>query len=402
MANENNPIPSSGDKPVANGQDAEPRRSLRDIAEAAYEDLSADEGVSDQQPETEDDPGRNTRPRDTQGRFRSRESGEAADDEQSTQPRDDEIDQAQATPHPAAQEARSSEAPANWSQGDREAFAKLPQEGQQFLLRRHSEMEGDYQRRVQATARAAEFAEALAPVFRDPVVSGSLQQARISPYDAIVQWAGFHRRAMSPNVMERVGLLNELAKRMQIDPAVVAQNRPATGAPANGQLSAQDLQDPAIRFFADTIGKTSSEVMQLRAALQGMQQQGAARQQAEQVRQARWNIDQVADEVGKDGQRLRPDFDTVLPQIVELMRINPQRDIREAYETARWMTPEVRQNLVARERQAVEHRHSDQRAAQQVRSNVRGRTSPVAKPDASQQRKGLRASIEASADEIGY
>jgi hypothetical protein len=263
-------------------------------------------------------------------------------------------------------------------------------------------MEGDYQRRVQANARAADFTNALEPVFRDPLIYGSLQQAGLGPYDAIVQWAGFHKRAMSPEMNDRVNLLFELAHRIGVDPAVFAPSAPAPGTVPPGTLTEKDLADPAIRFFADHIGRTTNEVAQLRNALHTMQKAAADQQAQETLKVHRWGIDSFADEKGPDGQPLRPDFDLVLPQLIELFHVNPQRDLREAYETARWMNQEVRTRMVNAERQAVEQKAQNQRAAQAVRSNVRGITSPVSKPPNTGNSKGLRATLEGAADEIGF
>jgi hypothetical protein len=378
--------------PAPNGAAEPPRQSLREIAEAAYDDLTA-EPSGDAAAEPQVDEG--AQARDARGRFVPKESGtepgEAAG-QKPTQPREDQTQPQDA--HPAPQ-GSSSEPPANWNAADKETFAKLAPEGQQFLLKRHSEMEGDYQRRVQQVRGAAEFTEALAPVFNDPVLSGSMQQSGMTPYGAIREWAGFHKRALSPNPEDRVQLLFDLAARMQIDPAVFATSR--SGQPG---LPEEALADPAIKFFADHLGRTSTEVQALRAQIQYMQEQAAAGQRDEAVRVTRWGIDAFADEKGPDGKLLRPDFDQVIDQIVDLIRINPERDIREAYETARWMAPATRQTMLDAQRNSVEQKQSNQRAAQAVRSNLRGMTSPVAKP-ASDTPKGLRATIEAAAEEIG-
>jgi len=99
---------------------------------------------------------------------------------------------------------------------------------------------------------------------------------------------------------------------------------------------------------------------------------------------------------------LHPHFDAVLPHIIELFKANPQRDLREAYETAVWMDSQTRSGLLQRERQSVAQQQSAQRAAQQVRSNTRGRTSPVAPPPRPEgQKRSLRETLEAAADQVG-
>jgi hypothetical protein len=390
--------PNSGaTQPNGAAEPAAKPTSLRDIAEAAYDELIDGADAPEGEPAPSEPP---AQPRDERGRYASKD---AATGEQPatapTQPRENEGQQPEGPTQPAA--AVSSEPPANWSAADRETFARLAPEGREFLLRRHSEMEGDYQRRVQANARAAEFTSALEPVFRDPVIAGSLQQSGASPLQAISEWAGFHRRAMSPNVDDKVHLLFELAARMQIDPAVFAPS--PSGPQGQPPLSEADLKDPAIRFFADHIGRTSNEVQSLRQQLISMQQADANRQNAEAIKVSRWSIDSFADEKGADGKPLRPDFDQVIDQISQLLTANPNLDLREAYETARWMNPATRQTLVAAEKARVEQAEANKRAAQAVRSNTRGITSPVSKPaDDPSKPKSLRDTIEEAAEEIGF
>lgn len=311
-----------------------------------------------------------------------------------TQPRPD--DQQVEPPHPApSQDGRSSEAPANWTAADRDAFAKQTPEGQAFLLRRHSEMESDYQRRVQATRGAAEFTQALLPVFQDPVLAGSLMQSKASPFDAIVQWAGFHKRAVSPNVGDRLSLLQEMASRMGIDPAAIATSRPGPG-----QLTKEDLDNPAIRHFADAFSRQSSETQQLRAIVQQLQDGYRAQQQEQQVRVARWSVDSFAEEKGSDGKPLHPYYDEVINEIIMLYRINPEREMPEAYETACRMNPVVNERIISDRIRQYQQQNDNQRAVQAVRSNVRGLTAPVAKP-ALPAPKGLRSLVTEIADEIG-
>lgn len=378
----------------------EPRKSLREIAEESWSEIESGSDAGDEQEPVSQQAVDDEAPvRDAHGRFapKGERPGEAAPpapspDTQSQAP------QPEPGTQPPTPGSSSVEPPVNWSAQDRQTFAKQTPEGQAFLLRRHSEMEGDYQRRVQATAQAAQFTEALAPIFTDPVVQGSLQQAGINPYQAIEQWAGFHKRAMSQNPAERVGLLREMAQRMGVDPAAVGQTSPQIPG-----LTPEEAKDPAIKFIADQLGQALNGQQALRNELQHLQTGISDRQNAETLRVTKWGIDSFADEKGQDGRPLRPHFDTVLPEIIELFRINPNRDINEAYQTALWMSPKVRTDLIAAERTSVQQREANQRAANAARSNVRGRTVPVTgKQNGAEGPKSLRETIEASADEIGF
>lgn len=264
-------------------------------------------------------------------------------------------------------------------------------------MRRHTEMERDYQTKTQAAATAVQFTQSLAPIFQDPVIAGSLQQAGVSPYDAIGQWAGFHRRAMDPNPAVRTALWQELGQRMGLNPAANGQmSQPGTAA-----LSEDDLKDPAIRYFADHIGKTLNDVQTLRGELQQMRQQEAQKANAEVLKVTRWSIDSFADEKDASGKPKHPHFDAVLPHMIDLYRANPERDLQQAYDQAIWAVPEVREKLLAERTNVAQQQQSNERARQAVRSNVRGVTSPVAKPAGDGKSRGIRAAIEAAADEVG-
>jgi hypothetical protein len=392
-------MPDSNNSPN-NGAAPDPSEarpaSLRDVAESAWQEVVEaapdDDGEDDSSAELiVDEQGRT---RDKLGRWMSKDAqpGEAEDEPPS--PDEDSAPQ-QPPPDPAR---GSNQAPQNWSAQDRETFAALPPEGQEFLLRRHTGMERDYQSRVQAAHGAVQFAQAVSPIFQDPVIAGSLQQQGLAPLQAIEQWASFHHRAMSPDPKVRQQLLGELADRMGlVNPAMPGQS-------PSGPLSPEDLKDPAIRHFADTLGRTFSETQALRAEIQRMQQGQAQQAQAESLKVARWGIDSFAEEKDANGQPLRPDFDDVLPALIEMYRLNPQLDIRQAYEEARWRTPSIRARLVQQQQQSLQQRQAHDRARQAARSNVRGMTSRVgsAAANGADGPKGLRATLESAADEVGF
>ena len=158
---DSNPNPSNG----ADSQ-TEERPSLRDAAEAAWnevvEDAPDDDGGSDDDGLIVDDSGRT---RDKRGRWASKDAqpgeadGSPSPDDESTAP--------PAAPADPAPQGSSNQPPQHWSAQDRELFSKLPPDGQEFLVRRHTEMERDYQGRVQA----AHVLGSLPPQARHPRLS---------------------------------------------------------------------------------------------------------------------------------------------------------------------------------------------------------------------------------------
>jgi hypothetical protein len=336
------------------------------------------------------------------GRFVSADQGQEHDEQSQDPARQPDLGSQQpkdAQPAPA----ESSGPPAHWSAEDKSTFSKLPPEGQEFLLRRHRDMEADYTRKTQAASTAVEFTNALAPIFQDPVIAGSLAQTGASPYDAVREWGSFHRRAMDTNPQVRLGLLIDLAQRIGFDPArLFSGGSDASPSPPPG-LSETDMADPAIRYFADTIRQNQNDLQALRGEIQRRDQAQAQAYEAQAVQAKRWDIDQFAAEKDARGNPLRPDFDVVLPQLLLLYRADPSLSLAEAYDAASELNPQTREAKRARLRAEVEAQRSTERAKAAQRGNLRGGTSPVVRPEASGGggTRSLRDVIESSADEVG-
>jgi hypothetical protein len=385
--------------------------SLREIAEQAYDDL--ERGAEEVAPELSEpselaEPlASDDRPRDKSGRWvaKSAQPGEAIAQPPVADPAlKPTVSETRATvPDPAAAQApRSNQVPEHWSAEDKAVFAKLPAEGQAFLLRRHGEMEAEFTRKSQASAGAVQFTQSLAPVFTDRRIQSSLQQAGLNPTQAVQEWAGFHVRATSPNLQDRFNLLVDLTERMGLDPARIfsALNK----SPLPEGLSEAELKDPAVKFFADRLGQTTGELNALKNEMQQRwAQENQARAQAGEAH-ARANIDQFADEKAADGTPLRPHFNAVLPILLDLFKANPQRSLAEAYDAACWSHPEVRKQLLAAEQYRQQSRQDVEKAKIAQRGNARGLTSPAVKPPGvnGPSRGSLRDTIEQAAEQIGY
>jgi hypothetical protein len=395
--------------PVENSQnDQQP--SLRDIAEAAYDDIEA--GAEAEGPGPEDTGGSeeplasDDRPRDKSGRWVSKseqQPGEAIEPLDPAPKKPVSVQAPPADPAAAQPAARSNQAPEHWSADDKATFAKLPQEGQSFLLKRHGEMEAEFTRKSQASAGAVQFTQALAPVFNDPQIAASLRQAGVHPAQAIHEWASWHKMGTSENQQDKFTLLVNLTQRMGLDPARIfsALSNPP---PNSMGLSEEDLKDPAVKFIADHLGKTTNEIQALRGEFQRIQQAEHHARAEWGLKSARSGIDGFADEKTKDGRPMRPHFDAVLPIIIDMFKANPNRDLAETYDAACWAHPDVRKQLLAAEQHRSQSQQDVAKARLAQRGNTRGLTAPVARPNGGDgpSKGGIRDAIERSADEIGY
>ena len=381
-----NNSPSSGETPPPSEAPALP--SLRETIETAYD-----------QPEEATDAGQEGRARDNYGRFVAKDRVEPGEAEPKAPSPEKPIRETQSRPPEPAPEGSSTQVPEHWSADFKADFSKLPPEGQAIFLKRYGEMEADYTRKSQASAGAVQFTQALAPVFNDPVVAQSLQREGFTAVDAIQQWGAFHKQAMSPDVRDRINLLVDLSQRMGLDPARLFATPSPPSIPG---LTPQDQNDPAIRYFADHLGRTTSDLQALRAELQQMRQAEAQQREAESVQATRWGIDQFADERDASGKPLRPFFNDVIEDIIELFKANPERDLQDAYDRSVWANPQIRQRMLDMQRQQQQANSSVDRARAAARSNTRGITSPVAKPNAKSGNGSLRDLLEQTADEVGF
>ena len=387
--------------------------SLRDIAEAAYDDLEA--GAEAEAPEApieaegaEEPLAQDDRPRDKSGRWVSK-TGETPPGE-AIEPLDPapkpkiEVQKPPTDPAAVSPPARSNQVPEHWSADDKATFAKLPAEGQAFLLKRHGDMEAEFTRKSQASAGAVQFTQALAPVFNDPQIAQSLKQAGVHPVQAIQEWASWHKMGTSPRQEDKFHLLVGLSQRMGLDPARIfsALSNQSPSNPMN--LSEEDLKDPAVKFIADHLGKTQSKLDAIEGELQQRNQREHQARAEWGVRSARQGIDGFADEKSKDGRPLRPYFDAVLPYIIDLFKANPNRSMADTYDAACWAHPEVRKQMLAAEQYRQQSQSDISRARIAQRGNTRGVTTPVARPNGADgpSKGGIRDAIERSADEVGF
>lgn len=374
---------------------AEPRQSIRDVAEAAYDEVSR---VSPTEGTSAEEAGGQRR--DERGRFAAKEPQEPGVAEPQA-PSPEPQAEAQTQTDPAAQQGEKQSGPEHWSAEDRAMYAKLPQDARAFLDRRHREMEADFTRKSQANAGAVQALNALAPIFSDPAISQSLRANQMHPVQAIGEWAAFHKRGSHPDPRVRAELLYDLTQRMGFDPAkVFATTRQQPGSPQG--VPEGLLQDPKLKYLAEQLGRRDGDLQALRNELQRFHQERQEQQEGEALAQTRWVIDNYADEKGPDGRPLRPYFDRVIRHVTDAFKLDPDVDLDEAYQRACWLDPEVRKEMLAAQWSNQNRTASNQRAAQAARSNVRGLTSPVSKPAPERKSNGsLRDTIEASADEVG-
>jgi hypothetical protein len=382
------------DQGTPNGADTQPK-GLREVAEAAWDEVVEQASEESTEESTQDESEPSGQPRDERGRWipKSPEGVAAAPEP----PSPSETTQEPEQPHPAPvtpPPGEAAQAPANWSAEDRANFEKLPQEGKQFLLKRHSEMESDYQKRVQATAMSNQMLQAIAPVFNDFDISSSLNRLNMNAIDAIHQWGAFYKRSINQDPRARIELLFEMADRMALDPAAVFGHLNSRS-PETQLFTKEELANPAVKRFADHLGQLNQRLSAQESALQ----QSRAAEETARVGASRAQIDAFANAKNADGTPAHPYFDAVLPIAMEHYKANPTWSIEQCYQAA------IEPLLGPMQQQAqasVAQAQNVARAQAAVRSNVRGNTAPVSRPAPPEGKRGLRQVMEEAAEEIGF
>jgi hypothetical protein len=212
--------------------------------------------------------------------------------------------------------------PEHWSQEDKDTFSSAPRDVQEWALKRHREMEGDYTRKSQ---EIADFKKAWEPVaeFYSPYMD-QLRQSGMTPYDHI-------QRLANADLM------------MNQDPI--------NGIQQIAQMYGIDLNNLNQESDNPEYDSLRQELAQLRNSITHEQQVSAQRQQKTILEQ----IESFAGETGEDG-LLRPYFDEVMEDLVTLAQADRaagrEPELQSLYDRAVWANPSTREKILAAQKDA--------------------------------------------------
>ena len=237
----------------------------------------------------------------------------ADDDEDSDAPGDDED----------GGPGEATEPPSHWSEGDKAAFKSLPKAGQEFLLRRHKEMEADYTRK---TTEVAPLRKALDP-FRPEMERRGLSEAQAMQHiTTSAQQLWQYQQAFNQNPK---AALDAFAKQYGIDIG-------------GGKTHDDPLADP--------------ELTELKETVTGLKRQLTEREQAEENARAESLQRQIQDFAAD-----HPYFDDLRVTMGALMQAGRAKDMTEAYEQAQWSHPEIREKILAEQRSKQQATEAERR-----------------------------------------
>ena len=320
----------------------EAQPSLIDTLRAAHTELETEEtaGIDDTQA-TIPDPDEVEKPEaeaGAEGEEAADGESEATDEIQDTETGDDD---------------QPLTAPEHWSDDDKQVFVELNAGAQEFLLRRHREMEADYTRKTQEIAEKRKAIEPLEQV--------------IAPHRTLWQQFGLDdatavSRLVTAEATIRANPVQGIAQLMQ--------NYGVTREHLYPDDTPSDYQDPATQALQQRIDQ-----------LEGMMNQQNTQQYSAQQQTIESQITAFRDAQDSDGNPLRPYFSDVEHRMAALInaerQLGSQLSLENAYDQAIRLDPQVRAKVEVAEKATQEaelERKARERAAKAKRaakSNVK-------------------------------
>lgn len=276
------------------------------------------------------------------------------------------------------QEQEQIDAPQHWAEADREMFAKLDRTGQDFLLRRHKDMEADYTRKVQGNSEQLRLAETVNNTL-DPRVVQEMANLGVDKPAFVSNLIAWHKKSMD----DPVGFVRDVAKNLKLEPSQIFQTE-------GGDESSQPAQlDPA----------AANRLAELEARINSADQQRAQEVQQRAVNE----VQSFANEMDANGTKLRPHFEAVKEVMGKLMLADDSIDLQTAYELAVYRDTELRSSLQPKPTPVSSGpKGSDVKAAKMA--NINGRRSTRTTRTETKKAEGpisLRDSLASAANEVG-
>lgn len=203
------------------------------------------------------------------------------------------------------------EAPKHWSKDDRALFASQSREAQEFLLRRHNEMQGDYTKKTQEVAE--------------------LRKA-VEPYRPMLESMGLTEPQAIQQLLNAQYVLNT-QPRQAVEKLAEAYLGADWRKQFSGEVEDEDLEptDPRVANLERTVKELESSLRSQQMAAQN-----------EQVEAAKAAIEEFKAATDDAGQPKYPHFDALQERMGRLISAGVSSSLEEAYEAAVMADPELR------------------------------------------------------------
>jgi len=205
--------------------------------------------------------------------------------------------------------------PEHWSKKDREMFDGLDDDAKEFINRRYSSMEKDYNGKTQSIAREKRFNDDI--------------KEMLSPY----------RQDFELNGVDDIGAIKQLVAAhdfLQRDP------KGAIKWLAESYNVEMDMEDEYEDEDSPQISALQKQISALESKL--TQQESSANQQT--MEEMNREIQTFKDAKNDSGLE-HPYFEDVYADMVDLVRAGTAKDLQSAYEKAVWTNPDTRKKMMA-------------------------------------------------------
>lgn len=239
------------------------------------------------------------------------------------------------------EQSETLQAPDHWSAADKETFAKSPRDVQEWALRRHQQMESDYQRKTTDLANFRKTWEPLNEMFAPYIQQG------VSPASVIQGWA-----QVAQNLQQNpTQALQELARQYNIDMSSLTH-------PKKDDIWGDEkkVEDPRV-----------SQLQQQLQAVAGHLQQRDQLEQQSKINTFQSQIEQFAQKKTEAGDLAHPHFDELLPDMMLMARAQRQAgqepDLNNLYNSALWANPVTREKTLEAQRIAAQKKAENEAIA---------------------------------------
>lgn len=249
--------------------------------------------------------------------------------------------------------APATEAPTHWKAEDKETFKALPAEAQQFLLRRHNEMDADYTRKMQQHSAFVRDYEPVQQMFAP--YEAQIRQMGHSPMTLIKAWADVEKKLVDG---DGIGVVRDLVTNYKLDKTQLARALGLTGDSGNAGAGTEAPPAPSQQPIV-LPPELERELATLRNGYQQVTQVLTAQQQAAQRAEEGRVMNTIeAFRNAKDGSGavLHPHYAELENDMVDLWQIakaaGQQPTLEDIYDKAVWANTSTRQKLLDGQRAA--------------------------------------------------
>ena len=213
------------------------------------------------------------------------------------------------------------EPPEHWSVRDKEMFNKQGDEGKEFLLRRHKEMEASFTKKNQNFSEEIKFLKS----FKDKLTPFEpyLKQNNIDPLQAFENLLSTEMRLRNSSAEEKSNLLRQLALDY------------------GAQYNPQDPEQP-IDYQQQVY---ANELYNIKETLKRIEQDKIATEQNYYQK----TIDSFASSKDENGKSKHPYFEDVKSDMAMLLSAGRAETLEEAYNQSIFLNPSLRNDIIVRQ-----------------------------------------------------